>query len=203
MMYKSFTEYVRLRENNPQVVSQDELRQLFPNGKSLLFVKNTPVAIVPFAQLASITTPQQRAAVMQLIGDVDKTKYQDSYLSKGFVVFQWDSKNNRPDVYVAPSIESKYMKFTGEMPANPAKVPSLVCLSHFGIDPKKVPFFIKKVPTKMISAADVGLEGRTIQTSWGTQDVAPGGYLVQEDNGHVYTVAPDQRGLPIGYVPFQ
>ena len=124
---------------------------------------------------------------------------------RGYIVFQWDSKNNVPDVYIAdPSVVAqKYTKFSGELPSNPKKVPSFLALTHFGIDPTKVPLFVKKVPTKMIRAADVGMENKTIQTSWGTQEVAPGGYLVQEDNGHVYTVAPDSNGLPIGYVPFK
>jgi hypothetical protein len=25
-------------------------------------------------------------------------------------------------------------------------------------------------------------------------------YLLEEDNGHIYTVAPDKNGLPIGYI---
>jgi hypothetical protein len=52
----------------------------------------------------------------------------------------------------------------------------------------------------MIGADQVGLGGKTIQTSWGEQTVQPGGFLVREPNGHIYTVAPDASGLPIGYI---
>jgi hypothetical protein len=52
----------------------------------------------------------------------------------------------------------------------------------------------------MVSAKSLGLDGKVIQTSWGEQTVQPGGFIVREDNGHVYTVAPDANGLPIGYI---
>jgi hypothetical protein len=53
----------------------------------------------------------------------------------------------------------------------------------------------------MVPAKQLGLEGKTIQTSWGEQTVSPNGFMVREENGHIYTVAPDAQGLPIGYVP--
>jgi hypothetical protein len=55
----------------------------------------------------------------------------------------------------------------------------------------------------MVPAKQLGLEGKTIQTSWGEQTVSPGGFMVREENGHIYTVAPDAQGLPIGYLPAQ
>jgi hypothetical protein len=74
-------------------------------------------------------------------------------------------------------------------------------LDRLGLDASKVPFFVKKVPTEMISADSVGLANKVIQTSWGEQTVQSGGFLVREPNGHIYTVAPDAQGLPIGYIP--
>ena len=53
----------------------------------------------------------------------------------------------------------------------------------------------------MIKASDIGVGGKIIKTNWGNQTVSPDGYLVKEPDGHIYTVAPDEHGLPIGYQP--
>ena len=195
--------HVIIKENEG-AVSQEQLSQLFPKGKKLQFIKNTPVALVPFADLQKIATPEQIQKINQHAGTVDKTSYDEAFKSKGYVVFQMKDKENL-DLYIAnPSVVAqKYTKFEGSLPQDEKaklKVPSFMALSKLGIDASKVPFYVKKVPTIMISAKEVGLEDKVIQTNWGTQHVSKGGFLVQEDNGHVYTVAPDQSGLPIGYI---
>jgi adenylate kinase family enzyme len=187
-------------------VSQEQLNQLYAKGKPMQFIKNTPVALVPLAKIDKIGTPQQVQQVQQALGSVDQTSYTDEYKNKGYVVFQWNG--TALDLYVAsPEVVSqKYVKFNGQLPQDEksrGKIPSLVALSKLGIDPSKIPFFVKKVPTQMVPAKQLGLEGKTIQTSWGEQTVSPGGFMVREENGHIYTVAPDAQGLPIGYLPAQ
>jgi hypothetical protein len=213
MEYASLRKYMDIITEAPAdepakdaTVSQAELGRMFERGNQLEFIKATPVALVPYAMLSKYASPGQVAESEAAIGDVDNTSYNDEQKQQGYLVFQWDSKNKKPDLYVADaeSVKSKYAKFRGKLPDDDkarSKIPSLVVLDHLGIDPSKMPFFIKKVPTAMIKASDAGLEGKTIQTDWGTQAVAQGGYLVREDNGHCYTVAPDQNGLPIGYIP--
>jgi hypothetical protein len=187
-------------------ISQEQLNQMYANAKPMMFIKNTPVALVPLAKINQIGTPQQVQQVQQALGSVDQTSYTDEYKNKGYVVFQWNG--TALDLYVAsPEVVSqKYVKFSGQLPQDEksrGKIPSLVALSKLGIDPSKVPFFVKKVPTQMVSAKQLGLEDKTIQTSWGEQTVSPGGFMVREENGHIYTVAPDAQGLPIGYLPAQ
>lgn len=192
--------------NQGAVISQEQLNQMYAKGKPMMFIKNTPVALVPLAKINQIGTPQQVQQVQKALGSVDQTSYTDEYKNKGYVVFQWNG--TALDLYVAsPEVVSqKYVKFNGQLPQDDkarGKIPSLVALSKLGIDPSKVPFFVKKVPTQMVSAKQLGLEGKTIQTSWGEQTVSPGGFMVREENGHIYTVAPDAKGLPIGYLPAQ
>lgn len=191
--------------NTNSVVSQEELSQLYPKGKSMQFIKNTPVALVPFTSLEKLFGSQKAQEIAGLAGAVDKTSYDEAYKNKGYVVFQWNSGENKPDIYIAnpDAVSSRYAKFTGELPTDAkarSKIPSLVVLDKLGLDASRVPFFVKKVPTEMISADQVGLAGKVIQTSWGTQTVQSGGFLVREPNGHIYTVAPDANGLPIGYI---
>lgn len=186
-------------------VSQQELAKLYTKGKQLSFIKNTPVALVPFPSLQQIFGPEKAQEIARLAGAVDKTSYDEAYKNKGYVVFQWNSNENSPDIYIASpdAVSTKYTKFDGALPTDAkarSKIPSLVVLDKLGLDPGKVPFFVKKVPTEMISANQVGLAGKTIQTSWGEQTVQQGGFLVREPNGHIYTVAPDESGLPIGYI---
>jgi adenylate kinase family enzyme len=191
-------------------VSQEQLNQLYSKGKPMQFIKNTPVALVPLAKIDKIGTPQQVQQVQQALGSVDQTSYTDEYKNKGYVVFQWNG--TALDLYVAsPEVVSqKYVKFNGQLPQDEksrGKIPSLVALSKLGIDPSKVPFFVKKVPNEMVSAKQLGLEGKTIQVFWGsdpsTQEVAPGGFLTKNEHGMIYTIAPDAQGLPIGYLPAQ
>jgi hypothetical protein len=100
-------------------------------------------------------------------------------------------------------VKSKYVKFTGELPTDAksrSKIPSLAVLQHLNIDASHMPFYVKISPVEMVSVDDVALAGTTIETNWGQQEVQQGGFLVREDTGHIYTVAPDAQGLPIGYV---
>jgi len=198
-----------LEDLENEAVGQEELRKLVSRAQPEEFIKNTPVALVPYSKLDDYVTPDQQSDISQLIGSVDKTSYDDNTLANGYLVFQWDSKNNVPDLYVADpnSVKQKYVRFRGALPTDPkarGKIPSLVALTHLGIDPSKMPFFVKKVPVKMVRANDVGLEGRVIEVIFSgkpsTQTVANGGYIAIEDNGHCYTIAPDANGLPIGYM---
>jgi hypothetical protein len=189
------------QQNTP--ISQEQLTQMWAKGKPVQYIKNTPVALVPLSQINQIGSPEQVSQIQNMLGSVDQTSYTDEYKNKGYVVFQWDG--TKLDLYVASPevVAQKYTKFQGDLPQDAkarGKVPSLVALDKLGIDPSKVPFYVKKVPTNMVSAKDLGLEGKSIQTSWGEQTVSPGGFMVKEDNGHIYTVAPDAQGLPIGYV---
>lgn len=187
-------------------ISQEQLNQMYAKAKPMMFIKNTPVALVPLAKINQIGTPQQVQQVQKALGSVDQTSYTDEYKNKGYVVFQWNG--TALDLYVASPevVAQKYVKFNGQLPQDDksrGKIPSLIALGKLGIDPSKVPFFVKKVPTQMVSAKQLGLEGKTIQTSWGEQTVSPGGFMVREENGHIYTVAPDAKGLPIGYLRVQ
>ena len=187
-------------------ISQEQLNQMYAKGKPMMFIKNIPVALVPLAKINQIGTPQQVRQVQKALGSVDQTSYTDEYKNKGYVVFQWNG--TALDLYVASPevVAQKYVKFNGQLPQDDksrGKIPSLIALGKLGIDPSKVPFFVKKVPTQMVSAKQLGLEGKTIQTSWGEQTVSPGGFMVREENGHIYTVAPDAKGLPIGYLRVQ
>lgn len=186
-------------------VSQAELANLYKQGKPVHFLKNTPVALVPFQQLEKLLGNEAADKIKQLAGTVDQTTYDQAYKDNGYVVFQWNSKDKSPDIYIAnPNVvKSKYVKFTGQLPSDAksrGKIPSLVVLQHLNIDPSRMPFYVKVVPVEMVHVDDLGLAGKPIQTNWGEQTVQAGGYLVREENGHIYTVAPDAQGLPIGYV---
>ena len=204
-----FRKYIDiLNEDNQmsEAISQEQLAQLYTKGKEMQFIKNTPVALATMGNIENVFGPEVAQKVASLAGSVDKTSYSDMYKNAGYVVFQWNSKDNQPDIYIADpnSVKSKYAKFNGELPTDAkarSKIPSLVVLDKLGLDASKLPFFVKKVPTEMISADQVGLGGKVIQTSWGEQTVQPGGFLVREPNGHIYTVAPDANRLPIGYIP--
>lgn len=202
-----FRKYIDIlnEESETAPISQQELADLYQKGKPLSFIKNTPVALVPFTDLEGLFGVDGAKKIASLAGAVDKTSYDDAYKQKGYVVFQWNSGENRPDIYIASpdSIASRYSKYSGELPTDAkarSKIPSLVVLDKLGLDATSVPFFVKKVPTEMIQADSVGLADKVIQTSWGVQTVQPGGFLVREPNGHIYTVAPDASGLPIGYI---
>lgn len=204
------TEFLRkyidlINEADESAVSQEQLAHLYPRAKVMQFTKNTPVALVPFTSLDKIFGPEKAKEIAALAGAVDKTSYDEAWKNKGYVVFQWNSGENKPDIYIADpaSISSRYKKFDGNLPIDAkarSKIPSLVVLDKLGLDASRVPFFVKKVPTEMISADAVGLVNKVIRTSWGEQTVQPGGFLVREPNGHIYTVAPDAQGLPIGYI---
>lgn len=206
MSTELFRKYIDIiNEADQAAISQKELTDLYSKGKAMSFIKNTPVALVPFTSLDKIFGPEKSKEIAGLAGAVDKTSYDEAFKNKGYVVFQWNSGENKPDIYIADpgSVQAKYTKFDGSLPSDAkarSKIPSLVVLDKLGLDANKVPFFVKKVPTEMISVNDVGLEGKVIQTSWGEQTVQPGGFLVREPNGHIYTVAPDESGLPIGYI---
>jgi hypothetical protein len=201
-----FRKYIDiLNEDESGAISQEELSTIYPKGKSQAFIKNTPVALAPFTELEKLFGTGEAKKIAGLAGAVDKTSYDDAYKQRGWVVFQWNSGENKPDIYIAnpDSVASRYTKFSGELPTDAkarGKIPSLVVLDKLGLNADRVPFYVKKVPTEMISAGGVGLDGKVIQTSWGTQTVQPGGFLVREPNGHIYTVAPDADGLPIGYI---
>lgn len=197
---------IYLNEQEAQgVITQQQLTELYKKGKPLQFIKNTPVALATVEQLSKSVGEEKSKEVLKHAGSVDKTSYDQAWQSKGYVVFQWNSKTNEPDIYIADPqvVAQKYTKFEGALPTDEkakSKIPSLNVLKHLGIDSSKVPLFVKKVPTNMIKVDDVGLANKVIQTSWGEQTIQSGGFLVKEDNGHIYTVAPDQQGLPIGYI---
>ena len=200
---KTLREYITEVETPP--VSQQDLAQLYTKGKPVNFIKNTPVALAPLSYVEKTFGPETAQKIGQLAGAVDKTSYSQDYTAAGFIVFQWNSNENAPDIYIASSdaVKSRYARFQGQLPTDPkarSKIPSLVVLDKLGLDASRMPFYVKKVPTEMITADSVGLANRVISTSWGEQTVQPGGYLVREPNGHIYTVAPDASGLPIGYI---
>lgn len=203
---KTMREYINIVSEELQGrISQEQLAALYPKANTQSFIKNTPVALVPFQQLEQIFGSAAKDKIAQLAGAVDKTSYDEAYKNKGYVVFQWNSGSNSPDIYIADpsSVKAKYTAFDGALPTDAkarSKIPSLVVLDKLGLDSDRVPFFVKKVPTEMIRADEVGLAGKVIQTSWGEQTVQQGGFLVREPNGHIYTVAPDNSGLPIGYI---
>ena len=205
-LFRKYIDMINEAGEVPTAVSQQDLAQLYAKAKPMSFIKNTPVALVPLSKINQIGTPQQVQQVQQALGSVDQTSYTDEYKNKGYVVFQWDGA--KLDLYVASPevVAQKYVKFNGQLPQDEksrGKIPSLVALSKLGIDPSKVPFFVKKVPNEMVSAKQLGLEGKTIQVFWGsdpsTQEVAPGGFLTKNEHGMIYTIAPDASGLPIGY----
>ena len=204
-LFRKYIDMINEAGEVPTAASQQDLAQLYAKAKPMSFIKNTPVALVPFPSLEKMFGPAKAQEIAGLAGAVDKTSYQDAYKNKGYVVFQWNSSDNKPDIYIASpeAVSTKYTRFQGGLPTDPkarSKIPSLVVLDKLGLDASKVPFFVKKVPTEMIGVDQIGLAGKTIQTSWGEQTVQPGGFLVREPNGHIYTVAPDASGLPIGYI---
>jgi hypothetical protein len=194
-----------IKEAAEVAITQEQLAKMYPTAKPMQFIKNIPVALVPFTQLEKYVGPDKAKEIEQIAGAVDKTSYDDAFKSGAYVVFQWNSKENKPDFYFADpnSVKAEYTKFTGQLPTDPngrSKVPSLVVLDNLGIDASRIPMFVKIVPTQMVSADELGLAGKKIQTRWGEPTVQQGGFLVREYDGHIYTVAPDANGLPIGYV---
>ena len=203
--FRKYLDIINEADESSAPISQEQLAQLYEKDKPLSFIKNTPVALATMAKIEKIFGPETTRKIASMAGAVDKTSYDEAYKNRGYVVFQWNSGENKPDIYIAgpDAVASKYTKFDGVLPTDAkarSKIPSLVVLDTLGLDATKVPFFVKKVPTEMISADKVGLSGKVIQTSWGEQTVQPGGFLVREPNGHIYTVAPDASGLPIGYI---
>ena len=206
LLEKAYMSIYLKEQEGAAAVSQEELSNLYKQGNPLQFIKNTPVALATVEQLTKSIGEQKTQEVLKHAGAVDKTSYDEAYKNKGYVVFQKDSKTGGLDIYIAgpETVAQKYVKFEGALPTDDKsrnKIPSLLALRDLGIDEKRVPFFVKKVPTNMIKADEVGLANKAIQTSWGEQTVQQGGFLVREDNGHIYTVAPDAEGLPIGYIP--
>ena len=190
-------------------VSQQQLSQLYAKGKPMSFIKNTPVALVPFHSLEKLFGPEAAQKIAGLAGAVDKTSYDDAYRKNGYVVFQWNSAENKPDIYIASpeTVSAKYKKFNGQLPTDAearSKIPSLVVLDKMGLDANKLPFFVKTVPQQMVNVDSLGLGGKNIEVNWGkgpsTQTVQTGGYLTKNEHGMIYTVAPDAQGLPIGYI---
>lgn len=206
MLSESIRKYINIINEADQIpVSQEELTDIYSKEKPIQFIKNTPVALVPFNDLSKFFDEEQIKEILQLIGLEDQTKYDTEYSNKGYVVFQWNNEKKQPDLYIANPevVKSKYKKFTGKLPTDEKekkKIPSLIVLTHLGANYQKLPFFVKKTPTEMISVKNTGLENKTIKTNWGTQTVQTNGFLVKEPNGHIYTVAPDNQGLPIGYI---
>jgi hypothetical protein len=208
--YKQLTEaYQRvLLKEQQEPLTQQQLNAIYNKAQQYQYIKNTPVALATIQELNKNLGEEKTKQILQAAGSVDKTSYDDAWKNKGFVVFQYNTKDNTPDIYIAdPSVVSqKYEHFEGALPTDEKtinKTPSLLALKHFGIETSKVPFYVKKVPVAMIKADDVNLGGKNIQTNWGAQTVQNGGFLVREDSGHVYTVAPDHTGNPIGYVPYK
>ena len=68
-----------------EAITQQQLTQLYAKGTPIQFIKNTPVALVPLAQLNQIGTPQQIQQIQQLLGSVDQTSYTDEYKNKGYL----------------------------------------------------------------------------------------------------------------------
>jgi len=185
-------------------VSQKQIAQAWTanKAKAKMFIKAVPVAIVPAASLAKLMPPKTAAKVRQLAGQVDSTSYTDEHAGKGMYIFQM--KDGQPDIYIAgPDVLQKYVKYTGRLPTEPkprSKIPSITLLDQLGLDAAQFPLYIKRVPTPMISAAELGVENKQIETSWGNQTVEKGAWITQEDNGHTYCCNPDAQGLPIGYI---
>ena len=205
MTTEFFRKYIDIiTEADQSAVTQQQLTQLYAQAKPMSFIKQLPVVIVPTTEIPRLFGAPAAEKIAQMAGAVDKTSYDEMYRSRGQVIFGWDDKNQRPDIYIAPpeSVTQKYQPFKGALPTDAkarSKIPSLKTLDYLGLDASKVPLYVKVVPTEMISADQVNLGNKVIQTSWGEQTVQPGGFLVREPNGHIYTVAPDSQGLPIGY----
>jgi hypothetical protein len=188
-LLRKYLDILSEADETNQIVSQQELAQLYQRGKSMSFIKNTPVALATFSDLEKIVDGPTLEKISKLAGAVDNTSYSEAHRAGGYVVFQWNSNENRPDIYIASpdSVKSRYTKFSGQLPTDAkarSKVPSLVVLDALGLNASKFPFFVKKVPQEMVRA-----------------DVQRGGYLTKNEKGMVYTVAPDAGGLPIGYIP--
>ena len=208
-LFRKYLDIIAEAQEDAGAISQQELAQLYAKAKPMNFIKNIPVALVPFPSLEKLFGSEVAQKIAGLAGAVDKTSYTDAYRSNGYVVFQWNSAENKPDIYIASpdTVSAKYTKFTGQLPTDAkarSKIPSLVVLDQLGLDAKKVPFFVKTVPQQMVNVDSLGLGGKNIEVNWGdgpsTQTVQAGGYLTKNEHGMIYTVAPDAQGLPIGYI---
>ena len=123
------------QEGKSDIIPQSYLASNYEKGHIKKFVKQTPVALVPFQKLEDIVGDDVFKKIESMVGAVDKTTYDKIYKENGFAVMQWDSNKNHPDIYIAsPSVvEQKYVKYTGVLPSESkarSKIPSLVCLDH-------------------------------------------------------------------------
>jgi len=198
-----------LLSSNVHVVSQLTLSQLFDKCPKFSFIKKTPVCLIPFKQLQYVCPNDNTfQKIISLLGKIDNTHYNDNIKSNSFVVMQM--KDNEPDIYLASEdvMVRKYTEYNDALPKSEEqilKIPSLCLLKYFNIDTNLVNFYVKKIPTVMVNAEDAGVQDKTIEVSWdrhtvSTQHVDTKGFLVKEDDGHIYTVAADSNNMPIGYM---
>jgi len=188
-----------LTENEQAVVSQQELMTLYQQSKPQPqpFIKVAVEAIFPKkSELAQkIETTQ--------IGKLDNTKYRED---QPLVVIQGHKKLGY-DIYTntQDTVSQSKMKYDRPDALLTAALMSLG-ISLQDIKAAGGGLYIKKAMTYMIPASALGVEGKTIDAGWGTQQVQPGAFLVLEgypSTSNIYCVNPDEGGNPAGYIPAQ
>lgn len=194
-----FRKYIDiLSEQAGEVISQQDLMSAYLSTKPTPtgFVKTAIEAIIPKAsELGKAVENKIR------VGTEDNVNYNEN---QPYIVIQ-GKKNGNFEAYTN-SAETLKQKIPN---ANPDSL-IMGALNNLGIslnDLKKSGGGLFKKPSDavvhMIPAKSLGVENRTIDAGWGTQDVKPGAFLVLEkypNTANIYCVNPDEDGLPIGYI---
>lgn len=185
-----------LTENEQAVVSQQELMDAYNQSKP------SPRPYIKVAVEAIIPKDSELAQRLEqgLKGKLDNAKYKED---QPFMVIQGHKKLGM-DIYTnnEDTVQQK-------MPYDKPDALLTSALSQLGISLQDIKsagggLFIKRAQTFMIPASELGMENKTIDAGWGTQDVQRGGFLVLENypgTTNIYAVNPDEGGLPSGYIP--
>lgn len=185
-----------LQENEQSVVSQQELMAAYQQNpvKPQPYQKVAVEAIVPMNSEIGEKLNQKK-------GEVDAAKYNEQH---PYIVIQGFKKPPNYDIYTNTE-ETLQTKMSYDQPDELLNA----ALKILGVTVNEIKqsgggLFMKKAVTYMIPAAELNVEGKTIDAGWGTQQVQTGGFLVLEgypDTIKIYCVNPDSNGLPIGYIP--
>jgi hypothetical protein len=185
-----------LSENEQAVVSQQELMAAYNQSmpRAQPFIKVAVEAIFPKNSALA-------KKVEGRVGQLDDAKYRED---QPLVVIQGHKKLGY-DIYTntAEILSQSKMKYDKPDALLKAALDSLN-ISLDEIDSAGGGLYIKKALTYMIPASSLGVENRTIDAGWGTQQVQPGSFLVLENypnTTNIYCVNPDSDGNPTGYIP--
>ena len=91
-LFRKYIDMINEAGEVPTAASQQDLAQLYAKAKPMSFIKNTPVALVPFPNLEKMFGPAKAQEIAGLAGAVDKTSYEDMH-GKFSIIFDMFSNH--------------------------------------------------------------------------------------------------------------